>query len=66
MDMCFNGIRLALRRSCNGQSGLNVYASERKTGREFRVVNYKCHRGLNYGLELGTGKWVVIGRWEER
>ncbi len=59
-------LRDALRRSANGQSGLNVYGYARTDGREFRIVEFKTHRGLAYGRELSTGKWVVIGRWSER
>ena len=44
-----------------------VYATASAgNGREFRIYQYKTHRSLNYGRELATGKWVVIGQWQTR
>lgn len=59
-------IRNALHASTDGQSGRYVYGYARTTGREFRMFQFKVHRGLAYGRELATGKWIVIGRWNER
>jgi len=61
----FYGIRDALHRSTDGQSGRYVYGVAQKDGRRFRIFQYKNHRGLHYGRELATGKWVVLGGWEE-
>jgi hypothetical protein len=59
-------VRAALVDSTDGQSGRYVYAKASSDGREFRITSVKTHRGLTYGLELQTGKWVVIGQWQER
>jgi hypothetical protein len=47
-------------------SGRYVYATAASDGREFRITRLKRHRGLAYGMELRTGKWVVIGQWQVR
>ena len=59
-------IRDALHRSTDGQSGRYVYAARSKDGYQFRIFQFKTSRGLHYGRELSTGKWHVIGQWEER
>lgn len=59
-------IRDALHRSTDGQSGRYVYGTRRTNGEAFRMFQFKIHRGLAYGRELATGKWIVIGGWEER
>lgn len=43
-----------------------VYARSSAHLREFRITGYRTHRGLQYGLELATGKWVVICAWQVR
>lgn len=62
----FYGLRDALRRSTDGQSGLYIFGYAANNGREFRIYQYKNHRGMHYGRELSTGKWIVIGQWGER
>lgn len=61
-----SAIRDAIAASTDGRSSRYVYAKASTDGREFRIVGFKIHRGLSYGRELSTGKWVVIGQWQER